>query len=324
MQYDVLTIGGATQDIFVTSDAFAIIKSPRFATGLGECLTLGSKIPVENVTVATGGGALNAAVTFSRLGNKVGIHTTVGHDDFSRSIQKTLSDERIAETYVKTHPNLGTGLSILLTAEGGERSALVHRGAAGQYQKKDFTAKTLSANWLYITSLGGNLDVLEHIVDIAHKKSLRIALNPGSDELRQGTDLRDILPKVTLLLLNKEEAKQLTLRPANTCAELARSLARYCPYTIVTDGENGAWGCEQNTIYEVTPTRVKSISQTGAGDAFGSGTVCGLMRELSLPEAMKVGALNAASVVTQLGAHTGALSSWPKSTDLDRIHVQHA
>jgi hypothetical protein len=52
--------------------------------------------------------------------------------------------------------------------------------------------------------------------------------------------------------------------------------------------------------------------------------VCGLMRELSLPEAMKVGALNAASVVTHLGAHTGALSSWPKSTDLDRIHVQHA
>lgn len=72
--HSVLTIGTATRDVFVTSDAFQVLKDPAhlknigFPTGEAQCFVLGAKVPVQRLEYAVGGGAANAAVAFSRLG----------------------------------------------------------------------------------------------------------------------------------------------------------------------------------------------------------------------------------------------------------------
>ena len=50
------------------------------------------------------------------------------------------------------------------------------------------------------------------------------------------------------------------------------------------------------------------VDTTGAGDAFGTGVTWGLMEGLILPEALKTGSINAASVVASIGAQTALLT----------------
>jgi len=64
--YDVITIGTATQDVFLKSRDFKVLKDERFITGQAECFALGAKIEVPDIFFTTGGGATNAAVTFAR------------------------------------------------------------------------------------------------------------------------------------------------------------------------------------------------------------------------------------------------------------------
>ncbi|MDO8599637.1 MAG: carbohydrate kinase family protein, partial [bacterium] len=64
--YDIITIGSATQDVFLRSKAWETKEDPRSPTGLNACLPFGSKVPIEDLHFTTGGGATNAAVTFAR------------------------------------------------------------------------------------------------------------------------------------------------------------------------------------------------------------------------------------------------------------------
>ena len=62
--FDVITFGSATRDVFLRSKAMELHKEH----GIKEaCFPFGAKIDVEDITLETGGGATNNAVTFSRL-----------------------------------------------------------------------------------------------------------------------------------------------------------------------------------------------------------------------------------------------------------------
>ena len=89
--YDIITIGAATRDVFLVSNAFVAIKSKKFATGAGECVALGSKIEVSNLVLTTGGGATNAAATFGSLGFRTAAICRVGDDSPGKDVVEDLS-----------------------------------------------------------------------------------------------------------------------------------------------------------------------------------------------------------------------------------------
>ena len=92
--FDVITIGTATRDVFLTSNLFKVLKDPThlkklgFKTGEAECFALGSKIEVEKPTITVGGGAANAALTFSRQGLRTASVLRMGDDELSDSIER--------------------------------------------------------------------------------------------------------------------------------------------------------------------------------------------------------------------------------------------
>src|SRR3989338_1907591 len=115
---DVLTIGAATRDVFLESPAFKIISSSEFQTGLGECVALGSKNEVSNLTFETGGGATNAAVTFARLGFKTQAAVSVGSESNGVEIIKVLKKEKIDTDNIQKQKEAITAYSTLLLWSG--------------------------------------------------------------------------------------------------------------------------------------------------------------------------------------------------------------
>ena len=81
---------------------------------------------------------------------------------------------------------------------------------------------------------------------------------------------------------------------------------------ILTDGAKGAYACEKGKCYKVGIYPFKVKDATGAGDAFGSGFLTGLIKYSSVQKAMQLAAWNASNVVTEIGAKAKIVRGFPK------------
>jgi ribokinase len=309
--FDVITIGSATLDVFLMSELFQIVKSPKFLGGKGQCFSFGSKIELDDFHYSTGGGATNSATTFSRLGFRVACLTEIGSDLAGEEILKDLKKEKIDARFVIKKKKELTGYSTLMLTKKGQRTVLVYRGASEKITEDKIPFSKLSAKWFYITSLGGDLKLLKRILDCALRKKVLVALNPGSKELKSAK-LTSLLKFVKVLIVNREEAAKLTKQNFDNTKALLGSLAKLVPIAVMTDGPAGAYACEKDKCYKIGiyPFRVKDA--TGAGDAFGSAFVAGLQKYNNLEKALQLAAWNASMVVTAIGAKMNIVRSFPK------------
>ncbi|MFH1401112.1 MAG: PfkB family carbohydrate kinase, partial [Nanoarchaeota archaeon] len=55
-------------------------------------------------------------------------------------------------------------------------------------------------------------------------------------------------------------------------------------------------------VYKVLPRKVKIVETTGAGDAFASAFVCGLIYSRSPDDCLRLASLNAESVISHYGS----------------------
>jgi ribokinase len=318
---DIITIGSATRDIFLVSDAFVAIHSKTFPSGVGECLNLGAKIELDDLVLTTGGGATNAATTFARLGFKTAACCQIGEDAPGRDVIETLHAEGIHTSLVQKIPKGRTGSSAVLAMKNGERTILVYRGVSAHFSSSSIPWRKLNARWIYLTSLGGNLPLTRHIIEYASRHRIKVAWNPGVQELEKGLHaFRSLLPLVDVFNVNKEEAQQLTRE--KKLSSMFHLLRREHKITIITDGPQGAYADDSHRFLYAPASKIKPISQTGAGDAFGSGCVAALLKQKPLETALAFGMANAQSVIQHYGAKIGILRSWPSIKSLKCFPVK--
>ena len=320
--YDIITVGAGTRDVFLISDQFKFIESSVFETGMGECVSLGSKIEIEQVIHSTGGGATNAAVTFARLGFGCATVCKVGNDHLGRDLIIDLQRDGVNTTLIKRAKG-DTGYSTLLTdAKSGERSVLVYRGVSATLGETDVPWKDCIASWFYLTSLGGRgAGLTKRIISQALRCDARVAWNPGGKEIALGMRvLRPLIANAAILILNREEAERLT--GEKKLEAIFEALRVPGNVIIITDGANGAYAQKDRERYFAPATGRKAVSRTGAGDAFGSGFVAAYMKAGRLPYALAVATLNAEGVIGKIGAKAGILSRFPSPQQLKRVKVK--
>jgi ribokinase len=276
--YDVITIGSATQDVFMKSRDFRILKHHAFTTGEAQCFALGSKIEIDDVIFDTGGGGTNGAVAFSRLGFSTAFLGKINQDAAGREIIRVLRKEKVATHLIIKDRKIRTGVSVVLLAPTGERTILVFRGAAAQLSPDEIVLSKLETKWFYITSVAGNFELLEKLVNFAAKKGIKVAMNPGIAELEQKEKLLKVLKKVDVLLLNREEAAQVSGENYKNTKNIFRKICFLIPgISVITDGRKGAFACDRKNQYQIGAYKIKVVDATGAGDSFGAGFVAGLI-----------------------------------------------
>jgi sugar/nucleoside kinase (ribokinase family) len=321
--YDIITVGAATRDVFVKSAAFDVHEKDHSAGSFEGCFPLGAKIEIDDLVFETGGGATNAATTFSRLGYRTAIVTAVGGDEIGEEMIGVLRAERIDGKLVQKDPKNRTGYSIIILAESGERTVLVYRGASEHISAMRIAWPKVAAKWLYVSSLAGNIDLMERIIRHAQKKHMRIAWNPGAKEVRLGLHaLAPLIRSVDLFNVNKEEAGVLLGTDPQNLAHLIKNLRSLpCRSAIITDGLAGAYATDGDDVWHSATIDVPRINVTGAGDAFGSGVVAGLMRKDDLRYALAVGTWNATGVVQKMGPKRGIIKTFPSSSAIKKVVI---
>ena len=316
-----ITIGSATRDVFLVSDKFIALKSRKFQTGVGECMTLGSKIDVDKLVLTTGGGATNAAGTFASLGLHTATMTRIGDDSTGKDVIDDLSRFGVSTHFVHMVKGGQTGYSVLLTMKDGERTVLVFRGVSSQFEQQDIHwGGCEQTKWIYLTSLAGNLTLSKKVIENAHRCNIKVAWNPGKGELCSGMKfVVSFLPMVDVLMMNLEEAKLLTGK--KQVGPIFKTLHTDGKIRLITDGTNGSYVWRDKWMAHAGTTGAKAISRTGAGDAFGSGFVAGLIKSNDINYALALGTLNAESVVQQFGPKLGILKKWPSSLTIKKINI---
>ncbi len=207
----ILTIGGATQDTFLTytgSDYLTITKKGIASSYL--LFESGEKVEIDNIQELTGGGATNSAVSFSRLGFDVSCFSSISQDPAGNKIIEKLKAENVNTSYLHTTTKHRTGTSYIINSNLGERTIFAFRGANGHMQKDKLPIDALTdADYLYITSLSNeSSQLLPLIVSQAKKHNVPVAINPGTSQLTKEThSLKTALKDIDILILNSYEAK---------------------------------------------------------------------------------------------------------------------
>lgn len=328
--YDVITIGTATRDVFLTSALFKIFKDPAhlekmgFPTGEAQCFALGGKIEIGRPVLTTGGGATNAAVTFARQGLRTAALIKIGRDRSGDVVLYDLKSEKV-KAIAAFDKKIGTGYSTILLSPSGERTILVYRGASEKLRLSEIdTLDRIRTHWAYISPGGIKFPVMRSIVDGLHRRGVYIAMNPSRHYLELGAArLKPLLSKLKVIILNREEASYLTGVDYKNERFIFKKFDELVPgIAVMTDGRRGVLVSDGKNIYRSGIFKEKKIvDRTGAGDAFGSGFVAGLINkrqeigdkrqifsEEDIKYAIRLGSANATSVVEHIGAKEGILT----------------
>ncbi len=293
---DVITIGSCTVDVFVEPE------QKRFTKHLNHediQFCIGSKYLINNLFFSTGGGGTNTAVSFSRLGLKTGWIGVLAKDHNSHLVEHELKKEKVKILGPIKEGNIG--YSVIISKLKGDRTILTHKGINDKLFLKDIPK--FNTKWFYISSMmGESFNTIKKIVQRAKKKKIHWAFNPSTYLAKKGlNELMPIIKDCDLLILNKEEAQLLT-NTKNETNWLLKELQEYSKIVVVTDGKKGAVGYDGIDYYKSKPNNVKILETTGAGDAFASATLAGMIKGQDLKTALQMGQVQAESVIQHMGA----------------------
>lgn len=309
--FDVITFGSATRDIFARSKEFKIIDSPEFITGKGLAVEAGGKIYIEELVFATGGGGTNCAATFALQGLRTAFVGLVGNDQSGLEVFRELNDLGVDCNFIKTTQKADTPNSIILSAPGRDRSILVYEGASHLFSLEDIPFERLKqAKWFYLSGLAGeSAKTFEPIINFAVDNKIKLAVNPGHDQLTKDLDiLKKLLNKIDILLVNQEEATLITGVHFKNETELFKKFDELVPgIAVMSKGKDGVAVSDGKQIFSVGIPESGYVDRTGSGDAFGSGFTATIINGGSISEAIQLGTANATGTIQRLGAKNGLL-----------------
>ncbi|MBI2633367.1 MAG: carbohydrate kinase family protein [Parcubacteria group bacterium] len=307
MSYDIISIGDPSLDVFLQiSDATVLCSLKKEACQI--CFNYADKIPVESLVRTIGGNAANNAVGSSRLGMQSAFWGIVGNDKTGEHIIEALKKEKVSREYTRIDQKQESNYSTVINYHG-ERTIFVYH-----YPRKYAWIPLTPARWVYFTSTHTDFAKChEKLLNYIERSRARLVFNPGTFQLKLSKQqFSKIIRATALFIVNKEEMQlSIGVKNHHTIPEYITLFIKQFDFkgmVVVTDNMNGSYGYEKGTLYYCKPFPSQLIEATGAGDAYATACVAALQYNQSLPEAMRWGAINAASVVQKIGPQEGLLT----------------
>ncbi|MDD5433532.1 MAG: carbohydrate kinase family protein [Candidatus Pacebacteria bacterium] len=301
--FEVITFGSATQDIFLELTKTEI-------NGSNFCLPLGGKVLVDEMQTFSGGGGTNVACSLANLGIKTAYCGKIGNDDPGKNILSDLAKYKVNPRFCLRDKTIATAVSFIISCEK-DRTVLVFWGACHFLLKSEINFKEIQkTKWFYLAPFyEKTAELFGELIDFARNNNIKVAANPSMFQIeKEDQNINSLLPKIDLLLLNKEEAKVLTKNPNASVEETAKIIRRSCPGIIViTQGDDGALVFDSSHFYKISIYKVAVADKTGAGDSFGAGFLAGLLKENNIEYACCLAMVNSAKNISQEGAKNGLL-----------------
>lgn len=273
-------------------------------------LPLGSKPPYDGVDIVRAvGPSPNAAVSISRLGLDASLLAFMGDDQTGVDAKEYLKKEGVDTDLLSFKDGVPSNYYYVLRY-GAERTILVKNE---DYDYK-WQAPAKEPDWIYLSLISDKSwqlheDLLQYLNE---HPNVKLAFQPGTFHFKWGVDkLRDVYKRSHIVVMNREEAVDVTGKSYDSLRELANGLHDLGPQIVViTDGPNGSYASYDWKFVTIPnyPDPGPPVDRTGAGDAFASTIVAALALGESMDTALTWAPINSMNVVQEVGAQTGLLS----------------
>lgn len=287
---------------------------------------------IKGFDAFVGGSPLNIAVGCARLGINASLLTAVGNDKVGEFIVNFLNNEGV-NTHCIPVKNQSRSSAVVLGIEPPDKFPLVYyrdNAADSQVSIDDvIQAQIEDYKILLINGTALNIEPSRSATffatEVAEKNNVDVVLDldfradQWHDYRAFGLTVRAILPKVKIAIGTEEEILAATMRSASQVtikdqqisapeitgdidASIEQLLSSGIEILIVKRGEDGA------SIYKAHGSRedvpgfpVEVLNVLGAGDAFASGFLYGVLQGWDLYKSCRMGNASGAQVVTKKG-----------------------
>lgn len=269
------------------------------------------KLPIPGETIkgsifkiGPGGKGSNQGVAANRSGAETTMITKIGNDEFADLALSSFKNEGMTTDYIFKDDSAATGAALIMVDEKtGQNKIIVTLGACDNitHENIDEAAERIEDAEIFLTQLETNLDAVEYAVDIAHRNSVPIILNPAPADSVSDS----VLSKVDYFTPNESEASALcgfeveTIDDADKAADYF--MKKGVKNVIFTLGDKGAYLCNSETRELIPPYDVTVVDTTGAGDAFNGGLATALAEKRELIDAIKFANAVGSLCVTKIG-----------------------
>jgi sugar/nucleoside kinase (ribokinase family) len=274
----------------------------------------GRLVLVDEMSLHTGGCAINAATALSRLGLPVEVIGKIGSDSFGDFVLNALAERNIGVRGIMRDREVGTSATMVMVAPDGERRFVHYIGANARLTLDDIDLAMVEAG--AILHIAGSL-VMPGIDGQPTAELLRHARTAGvttfldtvwDDKGRWMDILAPCLPHIDYFVPSLPEGQALT--GLDDPAEVAGALLESGVKTVGL--KMGADGClvmsGNGQMIRLPAFQVDVVDATGAGDAFAAGFIAGVWQGWDLEKTARFASAVGALCVTGLGASGGVRS----------------
>jgi ribokinase len=338
----VLTAGSAMIDTIAIIDSDRIERmSMENADKAFLLMEEGKKTDAKEVSTHLGGGGVNSAVCFARLGLETAALVKMGKDQRAENILEGFKREGVSDEWARQTEKLPTGASVIVSSHTKNAAIFTYRGANTTLVDADIDAKAFAVDMAHICSLSHpSTACFPRLVAEAKKHKAQISANPGQRQLTaRAKELLDALSSLDILFVNRSEAEALMPALVPKFGEggpalsgkgekvpefLSRGLsgggfemsaAKFLSAllelglgcAVITDGGRGSFIASEGKITHCPIVKAKVAGTAGAGDAFAATFSAWRALGKSIEESAIAGAHNAAGVVGYVDTQTGLM-----------------
>jgi sugar/nucleoside kinase (ribokinase family) len=314
---DVLCIGNAIVDVIAATDdgflaAEGLDKGAMRLIDAGEATRLYGRMgPGREIS---GGSAGNTAAGVAMLGGRAGFVGQVARDQLGDVYRHDITSLGIEFTTPASNGDVPTARSLVLVTPDAQRTMNTFLGAAQLLTRDSIdAAQVRDSAILYLEGYLWDPETpraaMELAIDVAREAGRKVAFTLSDsfcvDRHRDGFNRLIDSGRLDILFANEAEIVSLTGEADFDAAVTAAS--KRVPLLVVTRGEHGAVALEGAERVQVAAEPVERIvDTTGAGDLFAAGFLTGHAKGRSNAEALRMGAIAAAEVISHYGARPEA------------------
>lgn len=304
--------------MFFPTSGGVIIETPEELDSQEKiAFELGAKYQVEKIVEAPGGCAANVAQGLARLGVDTSCYSRIGNDKTGEWITEELKKEGVKTDFLQVDEKCISDISSIIVDEKSKDHIVFFNREANDRLEIDVD-KLSGAENIFISALNGDWKShLDKIMEAAKKSKAKIILNPGQRNIKDNpAKVIEVIENSEILVLNKDEAIEVMMseindeenKSLNDEVFLIGKLKEMGPKVVaLTDGRKGAWVNDGSEIIFSKVVVDNPVDSLGAGDAFSSGFLAGILSGKSVRDSLKWGMANSTSVIMFYGAKEGLI-----------------
>ena len=278
-------------------------------------------------SLSSGGTCGNVAAGLSKLGQKVKFYGTVGNDIYGKYVLEEMKKDKVNTENLTLLDEHSTAMVIGIVQPNSERSLFVWPPKGGAHEYLDLNlidkGELLESSWLHVSGISLrhdpiNMTMLE-VMKTCKESSIPISfdLNIRAELWGLNMEFKEIVFKAISYsdyIFGNSEEEIIPLTDSNNIHDAVKEIIKEDQTLICRNGSDSVLAFSENSLITREVFNISPIDSIGAGDAFNTGFIYGIVNEQSLDKALEYG--NAVAGYKLLGYGARHL---PNEQDLDEF-----